>query len=355
MAAGALLVVAVMAAAAVPAPGRFQDPLSMPAEPLGGGLKASGATLIGVARDGFRTLAVGLRGLVVFSDDGERWEQASVPLQTDLVAVQLLDDRRAWASGHDYVILQSADGGASWQRQFDRDAAKRHLPAYYGKRIAAGESGLQRYLDEVRLNTDGEVSLPFLGIWFEDAKTGYAVGSFGMIVGTEDGGQTWTPWLHRIDNDDFRNLNSIRSINGQVYIAGEGGRVYRLSRDRGHFVQLPTGYNGTFFDIVGNQHCLIAFGLRGAAYRSTDGGTSWQAVETGFERSITAGAVLDGGRRIVLFSETGHAIESLDNGVSFESVPFSPEVPVYGAAGSGGRTYTIVGPSGVQTHMAKKD
>jgi photosystem II stability/assembly factor-like uncharacterized protein len=41
---------------------------------------------------------------------------------------------------------------------------------------------------------------PFLDVWFEDEKKGFAIGAFNLILRTEDGGKTWTPWLDRIDN-----------------------------------------------------------------------------------------------------------------------------------------------------------
>jgi photosystem II stability/assembly factor-like uncharacterized protein len=295
-----------------------------------------------------------LRGVVVHSGTGSPdWRQAAVPTQSDLVSVRLLNDRLAWASGHDSVILHSEDGGVTWTKQFDRNASKQVLRAHYEQRINAGEKGLQRYLDQTKLNTDGDVSLPYLGVWFEDPNNGYAVGAFGMIIATHDGGRSWIPWLDRIDNDEFLNLNGIRGINGDAYIAGERGMVYRLDRTRQRFVGTNTGYKGSFFDIVGTPRALVAFGLRGAAYRSTDGGSSWQPVKTGVERSITAGAVLDGGRRIVLLTEDGQAIQSTDDGASFQRTDLPKLPPIYGACANGQNSLVAAGFVGAQLHTLK--
>ena len=40
-------------------------------------------------------------------------------------------------------------------------------------------------------------------------------------------------------------------------------------------------YKGTFFGITGKPGVVIVYGLRGNAYRSADGGASWQKIETG--------------------------------------------------------------------------
>lgn len=344
----------VAGSALVAGPG-FHDPLETAATTLTGAAQASTEPFISVATMGTRQIAVGLRGVIVLADDAtgaatSAWRQAPVPVQSDLVSVQLLDDRQAWASGHDGVILHSGDGGETWRKQLDRGICKQTLAAAYEQRIAGGEAAMSRYLAQVKLNTDGDVSLPFLGVWFDDAKSGYAVGPFGMIVASRDGGDSWSPWLDHIDNDEFLNLNSIRGIAGEVYIAGEHGMVYRLDRPRQRFVAMATGYKGSFFDITGTSRYLLAFGLRGAAYRSTDGGASWAAVKSGVERSITAGVVLDAGRRVVLLTETGQAVQSTDDGATFRPTALPRLPPVYAASADGADGIVVAGILGVQRH-----
>lgn len=332
----------------------FRDPLDTPAVQMKGADRAGHEPLIAVAASATRTIGVGLRGMIIYSNTGTpEWRQAAVPVQTDLVAVQLLDDRLAWASGHDSTILHSEDGGASWSKQFDRNGARQVLSSNYQQRVGAGETGMQKYLDQVKLNTEGDVSLPYLGVRFEDSNNGYAVGAFGMIIATNDGGRTWLPWLDRIDNDEFLNLNAIRGINGETYIAGERGMVYRLDRKAQRFIGTSTGYKGSFFDIVGTPHALVAFGLRGVAYRSTDGGVTWQAAKTGVERTITAGGIFDDGRRIVLLTETGEAIQSTDDGATFKPADLPRLKPVSGAATTGQTSLVTAGLLGVQVQTLK--
>ena len=328
----------------------YIDPLLEAATPLSGALRPDREPLVAITTVANRTLAVGLRGLAIRSDDnGRSWQQSVVPVQTDLVSVQLLNEHDAWATGHDGVILHSTDGGSSWQKQFDHVAARDSLQKFYLDRVRSGESGMQRYADELKLNTEGDVSLPFLGVWFTDEMNGFAVGSFGMIVATHDGGKSWLPWLHQIDNPDFLNLNAIRGIGGEVYITGEKGFVYKLDRETGRFVSSSTGCRGTLFDIVGTAQFLVAFGLRGAAYRSVDGGASWTQISTGTEASITAGAVLDDGKSVVLVSDTGLALRSEDEGLSFHRVELTHRIPVYGATETAKGTLALVGYLGVDT------
>src|SRR6478736_2121215 len=80
--------VAAWSANAAPDKG-WRDVLDTPAmlSPL-----ASRALLNGLANAGNRIVAVGQRGHVVYSDDGgKQWQQASVPVSSDLVAVHFPD------------------------------------------------------------------------------------------------------------------------------------------------------------------------------------------------------------------------------------------------------------------------
>ena len=74
--------------------------------------------LLDITRAGNTLVAVGERGHVVISTDGESWQQAEVvPTRSTLTSVFSLAGR-LWAGGHDAVIITSGDGGETWSRQF---------------------------------------------------------------------------------------------------------------------------------------------------------------------------------------------------------------------------------------------
>ena len=226
----------------------FVDVLDTPAQisPL-----AQHGLLLGLAEVGERLVAVGQRGHILYSADrGQSWRQASVPVSSDLVAVQFPTPSHGWAVGHDGVVLHSADGGSSWQRQFD------------GRRL--GPQGAET---------------PLLDVHFDDPMHGLAVGAFGTVLCTDDGGQRWQAMPGLVDNPQGLHLYALRRIAGELYLAGEQGLLLRREGER--FVALKTPYAGTLFGVVGNERALVAHGLRGNLVRSTDGGRSWQAVQSG--------------------------------------------------------------------------
>lgn len=271
-----------------------------------------------------RIVAAGLRGVILISDDGGKaWRQARVPVQSDLLSLSFPTAQEGWAVGHDGVILHSGDGGATWQKQFDGNQAQAALPAYYKTRIDSGDKQLQGALDEVALNMKNGPTLPFLSVYFEDASTGYAVGSFGMIVETEDGGKTWRPWLDHVENPNYLNLNDIRKIGADIYIAGEQGTVYWLDRKQKRFVSISTTYKGSFFRIVGSDRYLLVMGLNGTAFRSADNGKHWEAVTTGVHASLTSAALSADGKALILATEGGQALSSHDDARTFSALRVS--------------------------------
>ncbi len=326
----------------------FDDPLATAAERLGGVATPGGQPIIAVARAGARVVGVGLRGLVIVSDDGGKgWRQATVPVQSDLVAVSFPNPRTGWAVGHEGVILRTEDGGETWQKQLDGVSAPAGLVAHYQRRIEAGESRLAPYLDQVKLNTRSGPSLPYLDVVFEDDRRGWAVGAFGTIVRTEDAGKTWIPWLDHVDNDRFLNLNAATRVGTEVFLAGEGGMVYAFDRRTDRFVARPTGYQGSFFGIVAAGDVLVAYGLRGTVYRSEDAGRSWQRVATEVTANLTGGAVGADGRTIVLVSDGGLAISSHDAGRTFRPLALLHPMLFTGAVVVGDGRVVVAGVHGV--------
>lgn len=284
----------------------FKDPLDHAAE---SSLTVFDRPMMAVAKAGARLVAVGSRGLIITSDNnGVSWTQSRVPVQSDLLAVQFPTASQGWAVGHDGVILHSADGGTTWEKQLDGRLAGDLYKSFYRK-IAdagnAGDPGVKRALTQLDLNFKAGPALPYLDVWFSDTLHGFVVGSFGMIAATVDGGKTWEPWLHRIENDQFLNLNGIRGIGDKIYIVGERGMVFALDEKSGRFKETATGYAGSFFGIAGNAGVLVSFGLRGNVYRSGDNGKSWEPVKMPSDATVMGGVARPDKAGFVLVNSAG--------------------------------------------------
>ena len=184
---------------------------------------------------------------------------------------------------------------------------------------------------------------PLLGLYFADARRGWVVGAYGLALATDDGGKSWRSIAHRLDNPSGKHLNDIRPDGlGALVIAGEQGALFRsevavsggdpgLAPTDVRFVAVKTPYTGSYFGTVESRAGeLVAYGLRGNAYRLVEPGASWQKVELGQTATVTAGARLADGA-VVLADETGRVLLSRDGAAKFTAL-----------ASGGSRSFTAV-------------
>jgi photosystem II stability/assembly factor-like uncharacterized protein len=248
---------------------------------------------------------VGERGHVLLSDDqGASWRQArTVPTRDMLTAAFFIDADYGWAVGHDETIINTVDGGETWTRS--------HFAP--------------------------EAQQPLLDLWFANRVSGIAVGAYGAYFTTNDGGRTWsgakfTPAPQKTEPGakpadaaaaedeelapDFH-LNRIVGVGNRLYIAAEGGQLYR-SDDRGaNWRALPSPYEGSFFGLVPIRgDGLLAFGLRGHLFKSADAGNTWTRLESHTTAMLTDGYVIND-LRVVIGGLAGVLLISGDAGETF--------------------------------------
>ena len=304
---------------------------------------AAESLIMDAATDGQRTLIVGEQGHILYSDDnGASWTHAQVPLSLALTAVTYCGSNCAWAAGHDGVLLRSTDRGESFQTNFtgtdiarlSADAAEatiRELEAEIETASPDAIDDLEWALEDAQFAFDDAsaaledgIAMPLLDIWFENQRNGFALGAYGIMLQTRDGGSTWSLISDRLDNpDDFHLYGIARSAAGTLLVAGEAGTLLR-SRDGGEsWDRLEAPYQGSFFGIVAARDgSLITFGLRGNIFRSTDEGDTWSAVETNDERTLLGGMIRSDGT-VVLVGSAGALLASNDHGASFQALPTS--------------------------------
>ncbi|MBO1537270.1 YCF48-related protein [Pseudomonas sp. OA65] len=243
---------------------------------------AQNSVLIDLARAGARLVAVGERGLVLFSDDdGQSWHQAWVPVSVSLTAVRFVDAQKGWAVGHAGVVLATLDGGEHWTLQLDgARVAQLELDAAKADQATAADpdAALVRVQNAERLVADGP-DKPFLALEFVDAHRGLIVGAYGLALQTTDGGATWQSLMGHIANPNGMHLYAISHQGTRWFLAGEQGYLARSDDDAVSFNQLDSPYEGSFFTLQNRgDGALVVAGLKGNAFVSRDAGASFQRL-----------------------------------------------------------------------------
>ncbi|WP_162300061.1 WD40/YVTN/BNR-like repeat-containing protein [Kineobactrum sediminis] len=277
--------------------------------------------LLDITRAGDRLVAVGERGLVIISDDhGRNWRQADVPVSIALTAVHFPRPDHGWVVGHAGTILHSADGGESWTLQLDGNQVNAKYVEYTLAEVERLEQALMEATDE-SVREALELALedatfaaedaadavvigpadPFLDVLFTSAEAGFAVGAYGMLYRTADGGANWDIAIAGIDNAYRYHYYDIASAaDGRLYLSGEAGLLY-YSGDNGITWERVEGvYDGTLFGVLARAKDVLAFGLRGHIFRSLDGGRSWVELENPGRSSFYGGTLLEDGNALLV-------------------------------------------------------
>jgi photosystem II stability/assembly factor-like uncharacterized protein len=278
------------------------DPLTAPAMQSA---KAAHGLLLGVTTAGNRLVAVGEHGIIVYSDnEGKQWIQASVPVSVTLTAVYFSDAKNGWAVGHDGVVLNSTDAGVSWTKRFDGNQANALMLAEAQSQLASNKnSTTENTLADIEAGAKFGPSRPLLGVWFKSPNEGWVAGSYGQLFYTADAGLHWESLASRMHNPDGLHFNSISgTADGTLLIAGEAGKVYRSTDGLTNWQCLDSGYQGQLYGVLELHQSLLAFGFGGHVLQY--GKQHWQALPTLTNKNIIAGTVLADGR-VVLVSQDG--------------------------------------------------
>lgn len=284
--------------------------------------------LLDITRAGQRLVAVGARGLVILSEnDGQSWRQVPVPVSATLTAVHFADATHGWAVGHAGVILATRDGGQSWELQFDGERANAQAVAWWQQRVAdlereLGEAQAAAEDDEPLLDALDEAGFalddalanqqsgpvdPFLDVLFLDARQGLAVGAYGMLYHTRDGGEQWQLAIGSIDNPDRFHYYALYQHGERLYLSGEAGLLYTADRSSLQWQRVDGLYEGSLFGLAQLQGDVVSFGLRGHVFRAIDDGQQWQGLLPSATRqgeAVTAtfygGTTLNDGRLLLV-------------------------------------------------------
>jgi photosystem II stability/assembly factor-like uncharacterized protein len=187
--------------------------------------------------DGTNGWAVGKSAVIVHTADGGRvWkrQKSPIPPEKHLFNVEALDAQTVWAVGDWGAITVTHDGGATWEDHSlgedvvlyavsFPDPTHGFISGEFGTILATSDGGTT--WEKQTVGTDKTL----FGVSFSSAERGWAVGIDGLIVRTRDGGHTWELQRGAAETASIEDLGFLATIENpglyDVRVVGKEGVV----------------------------------------------------------------------------------------------------------------------------------
>jgi photosystem II stability/assembly factor-like uncharacterized protein len=265
--------------------------------------------------------------------------QQSRVARDDLFSVSFPTEKEGWACGRYGTILHTSDGGATWSRQSSGTTFTLSGICFPDTKNgwAVGNKGtIAHTTDGGRTWEKQESPIDYfhMDVAFLNAREGFITSERTHILATTDGGKTWEV---RFEDEDYI-LKSISFCDDQHgWAVGEFGHTYH-TRDGGktwekqaglYEMDWDTGFitgEDFLFDVVAmSPQEAWSVGILGTVKRTTDGGATWEKVDTGAPK-VQLYTIASNGQGVVVIGGKGVFRSSKDGGMTWGDAKFEPTI-----------------------------
>ncbi len=274
--------------------------------------------------------------LVLSTDSGAVWFKAKTNFGNGVNAVAFENEDTAIAVESGGQIIRTSDQGSSWSQPYlwdssfgvtaNLNAVDSKAPGHYV--VVGGYNTLLYTFDDGKTWNQGALSdwpstgINFGGVAMWDDKFGVAVGSSGVIIRTNDGGQSWQ---YLPDFPLFNDLYSIafpKNDTSHGIAVGAGGAIVLTSDGGKHWTNGKTGIlekNTHSFNAIAFRDAThaITIGDNGIAFSTSDFGTTWSPITlpvTQSMRSIYFSSAMTGW----IVGDSAYALKTTDGGTTWQ-------------------------------------
>ena len=241
----------------------------------------------------------------------------------NLHALFFVDEDYGWAVGERGNIWLTHNGGQSWHHTLWR------TPAQSGEPYSVGPT--------------------FAGVQFADRVNGWIVGADGLILHSQDGGESWQQ-QRIVSHED---LNAVATItarhvwvvgnNGVLARSSDGGTTWQESVIPGH-----AHLHGLLLSAAGQE--AWAVGSNGFIARTEDGGATWTTQHSG-GNWLYAIAMNSAGEGWAV-GDGGIAYRTTDGGQSWQLAAGGTSQNLRAVTAAGDGTFWLSGAGGTVWHVS---
>jgi len=242
-------------------------------------------------------------GFILNSNDmGKTWQRTQPVGLPSFIGAAICPNKTQVLVSAEKQAWVSLDGGQTWQaNDLLTEEAPQYLSCAIDNRlwVAASFSTILNSIDQGKSwqQTTFDEDLIITYVNFFDAQTGVAVGEFGSVFSTEDGGINWIQKEEPIPNDFFPLAVSF-SDKQHGWVGGSSGVIFHSDDGGTSWVREETDTDAPIYGLSASKQGVYAVGGVGTFLErklTPDGIVKWQrstAVETRFY--LRAIARLDG-------------------------------------------------------------
>ncbi|MBB65494.1 MAG: hypothetical protein CMO81_10560 [Waddliaceae bacterium] len=211
--------------------------------------KAISGMVSGLLRVDEQILAVGERGHILSTNlKLEKIEQENSPVNQFMTGITANKQGTLFVLGHDGLLLKGTKNHWSVQK------------------------------------LDQDINNPLFDLVFNQYNIGLAVGAYGTLLLSQDGGETWEESV--IDEEEPHLYSVAIDERNNFYVSGEFGTLVKFSPDGTLLWKLDTEIESTFFGLeLLSENNFYVYGLRGTVFY-TKNGKDFEKIDLHTQASI---------------------------------------------------------------------
>ena len=271
---------------------------------------------------GQRGWIVGTFGLILDTQDGGRtWNRRANFTTKALTALSFADDQHGFAVGSGGTIATTVDRGGSWEEQISGTAehllglhalSERnvYVVGAFGTILSTANGGAnwnkhklswERLIPRV-VEEIGYLEPNLNAVYFVTHEVGWAAGEFGLVLRTTDGGRTWASQRYGPDSPQLADIVFRDEHRG--FAVGQKGTVLTTLDGGEHWLPLDVGtrrnLNKIFMD--GDRGVIAGNGI---VFQTENGGSTWEPVGS-FPNNIWLSGVAANDRKAIAVGQAGY-------------------------------------------------
>ncbi|MCB0720939.1 MAG: T9SS type A sorting domain-containing protein [Ignavibacteriae bacterium] len=226
--------------------------------------------------------------IIYSTNGGQSWQTSVFPAVDDAISsISMVNSMTGYVGSSDGTVFKTTNGGVSWEATTSQPSTIRGT--YIGETFFADANTGYVFSDINSKTTNGGVnwstyapgvSLEYInGAHFINGNTGWTVGDNGEVYKTTNGGATVTQQDPQMPDD----IDEIFMLNANTgWIVGDNGVVRKTTNGGNNWdtadVPFDASLNRVHF--IDQFNGIVIAGYGGGAYRTRDGGLTWEANNT---------------------------------------------------------------------------